>query len=71
MLQASQISNFIVENEIATQEEIELCGCVAGYSPETMNAIIYARTGYHDIEQLYACERRNFYFSNEILRELR
>ena len=71
MLQTNQINDFIIENEIATQDEVDLCGSVAGFSPETMNAIIYARTGYHDIEQLYACERRNFYFNSDILGEIR
>lgn len=43
---------YLVENEIATEEELQLVTSVAGYSDETLNAIIYARTGYHDLEQL-------------------
>lgn len=56
----AKIYDFIVFNEIATEEEISLCASVAGYSVETLNAIIYARTAYHDAPQCLACEPDNF-----------
>jgi len=59
----NEISEFLVQNNICTEEELQLVRCISGYSEETMNAIIYARTAYHDVEQLYDCEPENFDFS--------
>lgn len=44
--------DYLIENSIATQEELELITSINGYSVETLNDVIYARTGYHDLEQL-------------------
>ena len=67
----TQIENllydFIRDNEIATESEIELVTNINGYSEETLNDIIRCRTGYHDVPQLYACEPENYYFSEELL----
>ncbi len=48
----SKIWGFIIENEIATKAELRLVTNINGYNEETLNAVIYARTGCHDIEQL-------------------
>ena len=48
----NKIWDYLIEYEIATEEELQLVTDVAGYSVRTMEAIIYARTGYHDLEQL-------------------
>lgn len=67
----AQIENllydFIRDNEIATESEIELVTNINGYSEETLNDIIHRRTEYHDVPQLYACEPENYYFSEELL----
>jgi hypothetical protein len=42
----------IIERGIATESEIQLVCCINSYSIETLNDIIYARTGYRDLEQL-------------------
>ena len=67
----AQIENllydFIRDNEIATENEIELVTNINGYSEETLNDIIHCRTEYHDVPQLYACEPENYYFSEELL----
>ena len=48
----------IVEMEIATADEINLVRCcMSGSWEEVLNAIIYARTGYHTIEQFIECEK--------------
>lgn len=47
----SELFNRIVEDGIATESEVELVADIAGYSVETLNQIIYVRTGYRDIEQ--------------------
>lgn len=70
MLNTEQINDFIIENELATQESIDLCGCVAGYNEDTLNGIIYAKTGFHDVEQLYECCENEFYFNDEIKKQL-
>lgn len=62
--------DFIVNNDIATENEINLVTCINGYNVETLNAIIYARTGYHDPEQCLISEPENFtdldgYFSED------
>lgn len=55
-----KIKDFIFANEIATREEVELVCSVAGTSEKNLNLIIYARTGYHDVEQLLDCEQKNY-----------
>ena len=47
-----EICNYLMESSIATKDEIQLLTNINGYSGETLNSIIYARTGYHYIEQL-------------------
>lgn len=44
--------DYIVENNIATEEEVELVAQINGQSEETMESIIYARTGCRSYEQL-------------------
>lgn len=43
---------FLLEYELFTQQELELVTCINGYSIETLNDMIYARYGFHDIFQL-------------------
>ena len=42
----------IVEHGIATEEELELVTAINGYNEDTLNDVIYVRTGYRNIEQL-------------------
>ena len=44
--------NFITENNIATEKEVNLVTDISGYSENTFLAIVYARTGYRSYEQL-------------------
>lgn len=41
---------------IATPEEIDLVTTINGYSEESLNDILYARTGYRTIEQFEEAE---------------
>lgn len=43
--------NFLIENCIATEEEVNIVIKINGYSEVTINDILYAKTGYRDIEQ--------------------
>ena len=47
-----EVWDLLIEYGIATQEELELVTCINGYNMDTMNDVIYARTGYRDIDQL-------------------
>ena len=42
----------ILDLDIATEEELSLVTSINGYNEESLNDIIYIRTGYRDIEQL-------------------
>ena len=56
-MEIKEIWEAIVEYGIATDEElglvtnIWLVTNICGYNVDTLNAVIYARTGYRDIEQ--------------------
>ena len=41
----------IIDCGIATDEEIELVTSLNGYTEETLDDIVYVRTGYHDLEK--------------------
>ena len=43
--------DFLVEYEIATEDEIRLVTDINGYNEETLNDILYARTGNRNVEQ--------------------
>lgn len=57
--------NFIIDNNIATENEVNLVTGINGYSESTFLAIIYARTGYRSYEQLLD----DGYLANEKLSE--
>ena len=48
----NEVWDLLIEYSVATQEELELVTCINGYNIDTLNDVIYARTGYQDIEQL-------------------
>ena len=49
----SEMWDTIVEEYgIATWEELELITAINGYNEDTLNDVIYVRTGYRNIEQL-------------------
>lgn len=52
MEQLTNTWDMIIELGIATEEELQLVTDVAGYNMDTLNAVIYSRTGHNDIEQL-------------------
>lgn len=41
---------------IATREEIDLVTAISGWTLETLNKILYYRTGYTDLESFYESE---------------
>lgn len=46
------IWDMITELEIATSEELGLACALCGSTEETLNRVIYIRTGYRTIEQI-------------------
>ena len=62
-IEANQLWDFILINEITSEEALQLVTDINGYSVETLNDVIYAKTSYHDIEQLWDCERENLDWS--------
>lgn len=62
----SMLYDFIVDNGLATDEEISLVRNICGWSEDTLNSIIWARSEYHDAEQCYKCESDTFYMSDEL-----
>ena len=48
----STIWDTIIEYGIATEEELSLVTAINGYNEDTLNDVIYVRTGYRNIEQL-------------------
>lgn len=46
-----EVWGLLIEYGVATQEELELVTCINGYNIDTLNDVIYARTGYKNIEQ--------------------
>ena len=47
----SELFERIINDGIATESEVNLVTDILGYSVETLNQIIYVRTGYRNIEQ--------------------
>lgn len=52
----STIWDYLAENLIATEEELQLITSINGFSEDTLNDVIYARTGYRSFEQLQESE---------------
>lgn len=52
MESVNKIYNELVENNYFTNEELSLITCINGYTVDTLNDCIYARYGYHNLEQL-------------------
>ena len=44
--------DWLLDTGIATEEELQLVTDINGYSIETLNDVLYARTGYREEEQL-------------------
>ena len=49
---ADQIWDYITENYIATEDELILITSINGMNEDSLNAVLYVRTGYRSIEQI-------------------
>lgn len=50
-MKINNLWNKIISYSIATEEELQLITSINGYKEETLNDVIYARTGYRSLEQ--------------------
>ena len=48
--------DFLIDECIATEEELKLVTSINGYNETTLNDILYVRTGYRSIKQYKDCE---------------
>ena len=49
--------DYIKETEIATENELSLITSINGFSVDTLNSVLYCRTGYRSLEQIQDAER--------------
>ena len=49
--EVERISDILVDYGVATDDEIDLVCKINGWTVESLNDIIYARTGYHNVDQ--------------------
>jgi predicted nucleic acid-binding protein len=54
MERLNNIWTLLVDSGHFTDEELKLVTCINGYNEESINDAIHARTGFHDIEQLFS-----------------
>ena len=52
MMNTETLYNYLVDNGIATEDEISLVTAILGESQETYEDILFARTGYRYFDQL-------------------
>lgn len=47
----NELWNLIVDNNIATDDELDLISRINGWRLETLEDVLYVRTGYRDLKQ--------------------
>ena len=50
-MELNEFWDFLIEECIATEEEIRLVTCINGYNYRALNDILEVRTGYKSVEQ--------------------
>ena len=60
-MELDDIYNYFINYEIATEDEIDLVTAINGYNEETLNDILYVKTGYRDMEQYLEYEDEETY----------
>ena len=51
-MEIEEMVEILITWEIATEAEVQLVTDINGWNQETMEDILYARTGYHCFEQI-------------------
>ena len=52
IMNESEIYDYIIEMEIATEQELDLIININGRNKTALNDVLFCRTGYRDIEQM-------------------
>ena len=52
MTSISELWDYIIDNSLASEEALRLVTNINGYNEDTLNDVLYATTGYRDLEQL-------------------
>lgn len=60
-MELEEVIDYLIENDIATREEIDLVTGINGYNEESIDDIIFYRTGYQDIGQYLESEDEDTY----------
>ena len=55
-MSTDEIYDYLIAYEIATEKEISLVCSINGTNEDSLNSILYSRTGYRDVEQIKECE---------------
>ena len=55
-MSTDEIYDYLIAYEIATENEISLVCSINGTNEDSLNSILYSRTGYRDVEQIKECE---------------
>jgi len=48
----SNLWDYLLYEDIATEEELKLVTDINGYNEESLNSVLYSRTGYRSLEQI-------------------
>lgn len=51
-MELSTLWDYLTENGIATEEELQLITSINGYNETSLNDVLYCRTGYRNISQM-------------------
>lgn len=60
-MELNEYYDYLVNYGIATEKEIDLVTAINGYNEETLDDILYVRTGYRDLEQYTEYEDKDTY----------
>lgn len=52
-MNTEQMWDLLLENDIATEDELQLVTSINGYNEEALTDILYVRTGYKDFDEFW------------------
>ena len=55
-MNTNEIYDYLIDYGIETEKEISLVCSINGTNEDSLNSILYSRTGYRDVEQIKECE---------------
>ena len=56
MNEINQLYDYLIDCSIATSDEISLVTSINGYSLDSLESILYSRTGYRSLDQITTME---------------